>query len=134
MPITDAEARKAGFRSAAEHDQHVRAHLDDLYAEARAEGRAPSPSELWADLHGVSGPDKPLSVAEAAARAGVHHQTIRRRLPALADAQLAHKIGGKWLLEPNALDALKKPPRPSVPTKANRRRRRPQGGPDSELW
>lgn len=91
------------------------------------EAGAPSPMQMWAELHGKPpvADSTPLTVAGAAAREGVAEKTIRRRLPQLEamDPTGAYKIGSAWRIVPAALDALREGgPQQPKGTKARSRR------------
>jgi len=103
------------------------------------EAGAPSPMAMWLRLRGEAPPadDRPLTVAQAAARERVSEKTIRRRLPQLAelDPPGAYKIGTAWRIVPAALDALRAP-RGSEPGAGRKRPRRkaPPSRPASTRW
>jgi Fic family protein len=130
----DEQARRDGWRSAAEQDQHEQAYWEQAYAEDRAAAIAPSPWELYAGGERESLPAPPLTIANAALLAGVHHVTVRRRLGRLEADGLASKIGSRWLLKPEAVEALKERPTPEPRTARAKRRRMTQEASESELW
>jgi Fic family protein len=131
----DEQARRDGWRSAAERDQHERAYWEQAYAEDHAAGIAPSAADLYAGRdQRESLPVPPLTVKAAAQLAGVHHVTIRRRLDRLKADGLASKIGSRWLLKPEAVEALKERPIPENKATQRKRRRTAQDAPESELW
>lgn len=127
--------RDDGFTSDEERDAYVQAFWEDDYAAAIAEGAAPPPWLLWAHSRDAWIPDPPLTVAQAAKRANVDHQTIRRRLAhwAAQEPPLAWKVGRVWRILPAALAQMNLDPTPTPP-RNSRRRRRAHSGSDSEVW
>jgi hypothetical protein len=111
--VTDDDARKAGFRNAREMQDMADALEEDYLSEQWASGGAPSPLEMWRELHGAREAAEPLTVKQAAEREKVDPKTIRRKLAALAamDPPGAWRIGdgdrAHWRIVPAALDALR---------------------------
>lgn len=102
--------------------------LTENYAIARwIDSGAPSPMSMWLQSQGMPVPadDRPLTVAQAAAREGVHPKTIRRRLPGLAAMEPAgaYKVGRVWRIVPVGLDALREgsPTKTTTPTRVKRK-------------
>ena len=95
---------------------------------------APGMAELWERAQGTF-TEPPMTVAQAAKRAGVSEKSIRRRLQIWSDLEppAAWRVGRTWRISPGALKMMKvAPARPAAVR--SKRRRRPQSGPDSELW
>lgn len=116
------DARRAGFRNQAEMDHYAEALEEDALIEEWRESGAPQPLEMWRRLRGE--PDKtPLTVAQASARSGLSEKTIRRRLPQLASAGTAWRVGATWRIAPAALDSIQERPQrqPEPPTRRPRR-------------
>jgi hypothetical protein len=106
-----------------------------IHAEMTAADQVPSHLELFKHWMGAAVVEPPMKVAQAAKRANVDEQTIRRRLNqwSALDPPLAYKVGRVWRILPVALEQMKLP-RAENPTAKSKRRKGAASGPDSEVW
>lgn len=129
----DEEARRCGFMSAADMAHYVEQMEEQDAHDSWLDAGAPSPLAMWRQLQGLE-PAPPLTVEQAAQRVSRSARQVRRWLPELAARGVAMKVGSRWNIDPDGLDAYTAEPKSRTPADRPKVKGSDVGGTGDLLW